>query len=251
MLLESCVNSALSAIEAQRGGADRVELCENMAEGGCTPSYGTVAFAREKLDLDLFVMIRPRGGDFVYSDEEFAIMKKDILRVKEMGVDGVVFGILNRDGTVDTDRTGMLADLARPMKVTFHRAFDLTADPSQAMEDLIDLGVDRILTSGQKENALSGAALIRSLTGSANRRIIIMPGGGIKEHNLAEVLAATGAGEVHMYLTKTVASNMSFSRQGITLGKNETPENGKILVDAERIRIAREIMNARERAGSD
>src|SRR5512138_1393956 len=163
MLLEACVNSALSAIEAQAGGADRVELCQNMPEGGCTPSAGAIRYARKELRIGLFVMIRPRGADFLYSDGEFEIMKEDIRVAKELGADGVVFGILKADGTIDRQRMEELIRLARPMGVTCHRAFDMTRDPFGALEDLIALGVDRILTSGQCDSALEGAPLIRQL----------------------------------------------------------------------------------------
>ena len=140
MILEACVNSALSAIEAQKGGADRVELCENMADGGCTPSAGAIWFARQRLQIGLFVMIRPRGADFLYNHEEFEIMKEDVRMAKELRADGVVFGILNPDGTIDTEQMGQLAELARPMGITCHRAFDMTHDPFEALGDLIRLG---------------------------------------------------------------------------------------------------------------
>jgi copper homeostasis protein len=184
MILEACVNSAISAIEAQKGGADRVELCENMMEGGCTPSAGAIQLARQHLTIRLFVMIRPRGADFCYSDEEFEIMKHDVLIARESGADGVVFGILQSDGTIDEDRMAQLSELARPMGITCHRAFDMTSDPFEAMETLISLGIDRILTSGQSDSALDGAPLIRNLIERAKGRIILMPGHGVKVHNL-------------------------------------------------------------------
>lgn len=243
MILEACVNSAISAIEAQKGGADRVELCENMPEGGCTPSAGTITFARKHLHIQLFVMIRPRGADFCYSDEEFEIMKEDIHMAKESGVDGVVFGILRPDGTIDRERMGKLADLARPMGITCHRAFDMTRDPFEAMEDLVALGIDRILTSGQSVSALEGAPLIRNLIEKAKGRIAIMPGHGIKEHNLEEVIKATGASEYHLYLTKQVPASMQFKRNDVKMGKPELPEYQITIADAERIRKAKEILS--------
>jgi len=241
-LLEACVNSAISAINAETGGADRVELCENMAEGGCTPSAGTIRLARQKLQVPMMVMIRPRGADFLYSGDEFEIMKHDIQTAKKLGADGVVFGILKADGTIDLDRMGRLVDLARPMQVTCHRAFDMTADPFMALDDLISLGIERVLTSGQCDSALPGATLIRELTGRADGRIIIMPGHGIKEHNLAEAVRLTGASEFHMYLTRHVPSAMSFTRQDVKMGKPELPEYGHEVVDAERIRNAKKIL---------
>jgi copper homeostasis protein len=242
MLLEACVNSALSATEAENGGANRLELCSSMAEGGCTPSHGTILQSRKNIQIALFVMIRLRGGDFLYSDEEFEIMKQDISFVKSSGADGIVSGILNPDGTVDRKRMQILADLARPMQITFHRAFDMTADPFRAMDDLIDIGVDRILTSGQQRNALEGAPLIRNLIGAAADRIIIVPGGGIKEHNLEEVMNATDAEEFHMCLMKSVPSPMRFRREGISMGSQAIPEFETEVVDRERIRAAKEIM---------
>lgn len=242
MTLEACVNSAPSAIEAANGGADRVELCENMAEGGCTPSHGSIVLARKMISIGLFVMIRPRGSDFFYSDEEFDVMKEDILMAKNVGADGVVFGLLNPDGTVDKERTKKLVDLSGPMEVTFHRAFDMTNDPFQAMEDLISLGIGRILTSGQQENVLSGANLIRELIMNANGRIVIMPGGGIKEYNIKEVIEATGAREYHLYLPKSLPSRMKFINKNIHLGKKDSPEFESVIVDAEKIRKVKEIM---------
>jgi len=242
MILEACVNSTSSAIEAANGGADRVELCENMAEGGCTPSHGSIVLARKAIAIDLFVMIRPRGSDFLYSDEEFEVMKEDILIAKNAGADGVVFGLLNPDGTIDKERTKKLMELSRPMKVTFHRAFDMTNDPFQAMEDLISLGVERILTSGQQENVLSGANLIRELIMNANGRIIIMPGGGIKEHNIKEVIEATCACEYHLYLPKNLPSRMSFINKNIHMGRKDSPEYESVIVDAEKIKRMKEIM---------
>jgi copper homeostasis protein len=178
MIIEACVNSAVSAIEAQKGGVGRVELCENLHDGGTTPSAGSIFLARKNLQIGLFVMIRPRGGDFLYSDDEFEIMKEDIRVAKNLGADGVVFGILLPDGSIDTSRMKILIDLARPMGISCHRAFDMTADPYMAMEHLIDLGIDRILTSGQQPTAPEGAGLIRELIVRANERIIIMPGCG-------------------------------------------------------------------------
>ena len=241
-LLEACVNSAVSAINAQAGGAQRVELCENMMEGGCTPSAGAIQFARQKLHIPIMVMIRPRGADFLYSDDEFEIMKPDIVMAKDLGADGVVFGILTPDGSIDVARMRQLIELARPMQVTCHRAFDMTADPFKAIDDLISLGIDRVLTSGQSDSALLGAPLISELISRAAGRIIIMPGHGIKEHNLREAIDLTGASEFHMYLTKKVPSSMKFIRDNVKMGKPDFSEYGCEVVDAVRIRKAGEIM---------
>jgi len=242
MVLEACVNSAISAIEAEKGGADRVELCENMHDGGTTPGAGSIIYARKHLKIPVFVMIRPRGADFLYSDEEFAIMQEDVIMAKQLGADGVVSGILKPDGSIDADRMHRLIGLARPMGFTCHRAFDMTADPLMAMDDLIRLGVDRILTSGQSDNALQGAPLIRELILRAAKRIIIMPGHGVKEHNLAEVIHETGAEEVHLYLAKQVKSNMVFARKQVSMGAAGSEEYKYTLVDRERIQKAKHII---------
>jgi copper homeostasis protein len=246
MVLEACVNSAISAIEAQKGGADRVELCENMLEGGCAPAAGTIKYARQHLQIGLFVMIRPRGADFCYSPEEFEIMKNDVLIAKDLGADGVVFGILNPDGTIDTNRMAELAGLARPMGITCHRAFDMTRNPFEALDDLIRLGIDRILTSGQSDSALLGAPLIRELIARAGNRIIVMPGHGIKEHNLDEAIRETGAKEFHLYLTRSVPSTMEFIRENVSMGKPDLSEYDTTLVDREKIRSAKNILQKYE-----
>ncbi|MCX6283766.1 MAG: copper homeostasis protein CutC [Bacteroidetes bacterium] len=243
-ILEACVNSAISAVAAQDGGADRIELCENMMEGGCTPSAGTIGFARKVLQIPVMVMIRPRGADFLYTHNEFEIMKNDICTARDLGADGVVFGILTPDGTVDLKRMEDLVKLAGPMQVTCHRAFDMTADPFKALDDLIGLGIDRVLTSGQSDSALSGASLIRKLINYAKNRIIIMPGHGIKEHNLSEAIHLTGASEFHMYLPKQVRSAMNFIREDVKMGKPGLSEYRYELIDEERIRRAKEIMNS-------
>ncbi|MFC2102734.1 copper homeostasis protein CutC [Bacteroidota bacterium] len=244
MVLEACVNSAISAIEAQKGGADRVELCENMADGGCTPSAGSIILAKRHLTIPVFVMIRPRGADFLYSGEEFELMRQDILMSKNLAADGVVFGILMPDGRIDKERMNELTELARPMKVTCHRAFDMTRDAFEALDVLIELGIERVLTSGQADSALEGASLIRKLIEYANGRIIIMPGHGIKEHNLHQVTKETGATEYHMYLTREVSSNMSFNRDGVKMGKPDLSEYAYVQVDSTRITNARKLLNS-------
>jgi copper homeostasis protein len=235
MIIEACVNSAISAIEAQKGGADRVELCENLHDGGTTPSAGTIRFARKNLQISLFVMIRPRGGDFLYSDDEFGIMKEDIKVAKGIGVDGVVFGILKPDGTIDLERMKALINLARPMGITCHRAFDMTIDPFRAMEDLINLGIDRVLTSGQQKTAPEGADLILNLIMKSNGRIIIMPGSGLKEDNIEELIHKTRATEVHVHLEKQQPSRMIFKQPSVYMGKQDQSEFEYTVTDWERI----------------
>lgn len=229
----------MSSIEAQKGGADRVELCENLHDGGTTPSSGAIGFARKNLHINLFVMIRPRGGDFLYTDEEFEIMQEDVRTAKTLGADGVVFGILLPDGTIDMERMKILADLARPMGITCHRAFDMTADPFAAMEDLIALGIDRILTSGQKPTAPEGALLIRELIHKAAGRIIIMPGSGVKEHNIVQLIADTGVTEAHIHLEKQEQSHMNFKQPSVYMGKPDQSEFEQTITDRERIKKLR------------
>ena len=240
MILEACVNSAISAIEAQAGGADRVELCENLHDGGTTPSAGSILFARKHLHIGLYVMIRPRGGDFLYTDDEFEIMKTDIGIASEMGADGVVFGILLPDGAIDRERMKVLVDLARPMGVTCHRAFDMTADPFRAMEDLISLVVDRILTSGQQPTAPQGETLIRELVLRSAGRIIIMPGSGVKEHNIPRLAETTGVTELHIHLEKQEASRMQFRQSSVYMGKPGQSEFEHTLTDRSKIRKLRD-----------
>ena len=239
MIIEACVNSALSAIEAQKGGADRVELCENLQDGGTTPSLGSILIARKKLDIGLFVMIRPRGGDFLYSGDEFEIMKEDILSARRTGADGVVFGILLPDGSIDTVRMQALAILARPMSITCHRAFDMTPDPFRAMEDLAGLGIDRILTSGQAPTAPEGAALIKELISRSAGRIVLMPGSGVKEHNVRQLVEFTGAREIHIHLEKQASSRMVFKQNSVYMGNPGQSEFHHTVTDRDRIRAVR------------
>lgn len=196
---EICVESVQRAIEAQDAGMYRVELCNDLANGGITPSPGEIQMARKLLRIKLHPIIRPRGGNFVYSDLEFEIMKKDISFCGETGCDGVVFGILSQDGTVDIERNRELNELAKGygLDTTFHRAIDDSADIYQAIEDIIQCGCFRILTSGGKATALEGANVIRELIEIADDRIIIMPGCGVTRKNTSQILRETGAREIH------------------------------------------------------
>lgn len=189
-------------------------------------------------------MIRPRGSDFLYSEAEFDIMQEDVKMAKVLGADGVVFGILKADGTIDSERMKKLVELARPMGITCHRAFDMTRDPFEALDALIGLGIDRVLTSGQADSALIGAPLIRKLIAYANGRIIIMPGHGIKEHNMTEAIRETGATEFHLYLPKQVPTVMQFIRNNVKMGKPELSEYSTTLVDSEKIKMAKKILQA-------
>jgi copper homeostasis protein len=200
-------NTTRSAVE---GGADRIELCAALTEGGTTPSQGMIKKCREQFSVQLFPIIRPRGGDFLYNDEEFDIMFGDVRLCKELGCDGVVIGLLKSDGRIDRSRTAKLVELAYPMEVTFHRAFDRCRDPFEALEQLIDMGCQRILTSGQQPAAPEGAELIAQLVKSADERIIIMPGSGVRPDNIAELARVTGAREFHSSLRDKEKSRMDF-----------------------------------------
>ena len=217
-LIEVCIDSVESAVTAQAGGAHRVELCDNLLEGGTTPSAGMIAVTRRRLAIGLQVMIRPRGGDFCYSDADFQVMRHDIRVAKSLGADGIVFGILRPDGTVDRARSAALIELARPLNVTFHRAFDVTRDPFAALDDLIALGVDRVLTSGQESSALEGLDLIRELVRVAGGRILVMPGGGVDERNVAKIVDQTGAAEVHVSVRRPVDSAMEYRSTRVFMG---------------------------------
>ncbi|AYB29464.1 copper homeostasis protein CutC [Chryseolinea soli] len=240
MTVEIVVYNIASALKAQEGGADRVELCDNPGEGGTTPSFGTVEVVRANLGIDVYVMIRPRGGDFCYSSYEFHAMKRDIYQSQKLSVDGVVLGILNPDGTIDKKRCKELIDKARPLKVTCHRAFDMTRDPFQALEDCIEAGFDRILTSGGQMQAIKGATLIGELIKRANGRIAIMPGSGVNENTVEELVAKTGATEIHFSAAATTDSLMQYRNPDIAgMGSDEGSEFKLKTVDPERIKAIR------------
>jgi copper homeostasis protein len=235
--LEICVDNVESAIEAQNAGADRIELCNNLMEGGTTPGFGTISSARSNLTIGLHVIIRPRGGDFLYCGLDYDIMRRDIEACGECGADGVVLGILLPDGTIDIDRTAKLTELARPMSVTFHRAYDMCIDPFKGLEDVIATGADRLLTSGQKNRAEEGVGLIIQLIKQAGKRIIIMPGSGINSYNITHIALKTGAKEFHLTGRKVIASDMIYMAQNISLGANpDIPEYSRKVADADMIR---------------
>lgn len=230
-LLEVAANSVTSALAAQEGGADRVELCAALQVGGLTPSHGTIALAREKLSIPIHVLIRPRAGDFLYDDIELETIARDIHACKAMGCDGVVIGVLNVDGSVDTTRCRALMTEAEGMDVTFHRAIDVSRDPMQALEDIIALGCRRILTSGTQRDAQSGASAIGQLIEQADGRIAVMPGGGISAANIAAIAARTGACEFHASAKRHCDSSMRFQR-----GILPDMEEGAWCSDAARVR---------------
>lgn len=213
--LEICSFNLQSALIAQHAGAHRVELCADPASGGTTPSFGLIKTAREKLHIKLYTIIRPRGGDFLFNDEEFEIMLNDVSLCKQLGCDGVVIGILNADGTIDKKRCGRLVQLAYPLGVTFHRAFDWCINPFEALEDIINIGCERILTSGQKPTAIEGAQLLNELIRQAESRIIIMPGSGVRANNILELKEKTTAEEFHTSARMVVKSNMHFINENM------------------------------------
>jgi copper homeostasis protein len=216
--MEVCANSLHSALAAQEGGAIRVELCDNLPEGGTTPSYAQIALAKKILDIQVYPIIRPRGGDFLYSDLEFELMKEDVSMCRSLGCDGVVIGILKANGAVDVTRCKQLINLADPMGVTFHRAFDMSSDLFKALEDIIELGCERILSSGGEASALQGAEVLASLINQAGRRISIMPGAGVSAQNISEIIRITGAKEFHASARKAVKSDMEFRNPRLNMG---------------------------------
>jgi copper homeostasis protein len=248
MTIEIVVYNIESAMKAQEGGADRIELCDNPGEGGTTPSYGTIELVRQNVSLDVFVMIRPRGGDFCYSSYEFHSMKRDISQCQKLSVDGIVLGILNPDGTLDKKRCKELIDKARPLKVTCHRAFDMTRDPFEALEDCIEVGFDRILTAGQQAQASKGADLIGELIKRAAGRIAIMPGSGVNENTVEGILQKSKAVEIHFSATAFGDSKMSFRNPSIAgMGSDEGSEFKLRTVDPERVKTMRALAEKGEK----
>ena len=219
-MVEVCANGVESCIAAQEGGADRVELCAGIPEGGTTPSYGEIKVARRVLTTTrLHVIIRPRGGDFLYTDLEVERMAADIAVCRDLGVDGVVFGCLNADGTFDIEKNRYLMECSRGMSVTCHRAFDRAANPEQALEDVINLGFDRILTSGQQPKAIQGVDLLARLHRQAAGRIILMAGSGVTEQNIRQIREATGLNEFHYSAREPQPSAMQYVNPDLYMGR--------------------------------
>lgn len=221
IILEICLDSVESAIAAERGGAGRVELCADLLEGGITPSAGLISAVRSRISIGLQVMIRPRGGDFCYTVEEFEVMRQDILTAKRLGADGVVFGILEADGSVDVQRIRQLVDVARPLNVTHHRAFDMASDLFRALDDIISTGADRILTSGGEATVAAGLPVIKRLVEAAKGRIVILPGGGITGNDVRHIVEQTGVREIHAGVDSTLPSPMRFRNEKIAMGSVE------------------------------
>lgn len=229
MLLEIAVFDIGAAIVAAKAGAHRLELCANPAEGGITPSYGTLVAVREKIDIPVFPIIRPRGGDFLYNEEEFEVMCKDVLLCKQLGFEGVVLGLLSADGTINMNRTAELVDVAYPLEVTFHRAFDRVVDPFKALEAIINCGCQRILTSGLVPTAWDGKQLIKALITASDNRIEIMPGSGVRSHNIKALAEFTGATEFHSATKIMQTSAMQYQ------ASNMQENNDTVFVDADDI----------------
>lgn len=240
MIVEIVVFNIESAMKAQEGGADRIELCDNPAEGGTTPSAGVIELVRQNLSIDVYVMIRPRGGDFFYSNYDFHAMKRDVTQCQRLSVDGVVFGLLNADGTIDKKRCQELIARARPLKVTCHRAFDMARDPFEALEDCIEVGFDRILTSGRELHAAQGATLISQLVKKAAGRIGIMAGSGVNEDNVEGLVKTSGVNEIHFSATSLKSSPMEYIQAKIGgMGQQEGSEYKLRTVDPDRVRSTR------------
>eukprot|EP01137_Pigoraptor_chileana_P025068 Opistho-2@93992 len=218
VLLEVPVDSVESARAAAEGGAGRIELCAALSEGGLTPSLGCAAAVKAAVRVPVFAMIRPRAGDFLYSDEEFEIMKRDVEYLKGAGVDGFVFGMLTFDGRIDEERCCELLHLMQPLPVTFHRAFDVLADPFLALERLIVLGFDRVLTSGQDSTALEGLPLLAALVRAAGDRIVVVPGGGVSERNIERIVQGCSPQEIHASCRHTVPSGMAHRNGTVHMG---------------------------------
>lgn len=219
VLIEVCVDSVESALASERGGAQRLELCSDLLEGGVTPSLGLLRVVRQNTSIPVHVIIRPRPGDFSYSDAEFEVMRRDIEVAKNEGVDGVVLGILSADGNVDIARSRQLVQLARPLSVTFHRAFDLAENLFGSLEDVCATGVDRLLTSGGEQECVQGIDTIARLVKQARGRISIMAGGSIRAHNAATIVERTGVREIHVGLGTPVKTSLLGRNPGLTVSK--------------------------------
>ena len=235
-ILEICAGSVESAIAARDGGAQRIELCAALEVGGVTPSAGLIAEARKIEGVVLNVIIRPRGGDFLYNEYEAACMEQDIRTCKQLGVDGVVIGALTADGDIDTTLCKRLIAAADGMSVTFHRAFDMCRDPRKALEELISLGCDRVLTSGQAATAEAGVPLLKELVEQSAERIIIMPGCGVNSSNVASILESTGANEIHASARKSVGSGMKFRHSGVSMGNPDSDEYARKETDVNEVK---------------
>jgi copper homeostasis protein len=236
VLIEVCLDSVASAMAAERGGAQRVELCNDLLEGGVTPSIGLMEVVRSKISISLHPIVRPRAGDFCYTDKEFDIMCRDVEMAKVAGADGLVLGILDPTGNVDIPRTRQLIELARPLSVTFHRAFDMSADLIRSLEDVCATGADRLLTSGGEQTCVQGVETIAQMVRLARNRITIMAGGGIGVDNAAHIIERTAVTEIHVGLGSPVKSPMVYRNPRVSLGKAHGREYDRTEVREEDVR---------------
>jgi copper homeostasis protein len=243
MQLEICVDSVESAVTAELGGAQRIELCSSLTEGGITPSAGLLEAVRDRVTIGVHVMVRPRGGDFLYSKDDVAVMRRDIANAAASGADGVVLGLLTADGRVDIAGTRELVAAARPMQVTFHRAIDMTVDLDTALEDVIRSGADRILTSGAASSAMIGAGRVASLVRAAGTRIRIMVCGGVRPENVEEIARVTGANDFHAALRTVLPSPATFRKDGLSLGDPAVDSYDRYGVRLEDVRGLRSTMD--------
>jgi len=218
MIIEVCANSYESAINAEVGGANRIELCKDLHLDGITPDDEVVIKTLNKLKIPVFILIRPRSGDFIYNDEEVKLMKSDIIKFKKLGCNGIVSGVLNTDNTIDIKRTKELIQLSRPLEFTFHRAFDKIVNPIEGLEELIEIGADRVLTSGQEDSAIKGIKLIAKLIEITNNRITIMPGSGVKSDNINN-FKAIGANEIHGSFSKNQKTQIAILENVVSMIK--------------------------------
>lgn len=240
--IEICANSVQSAINAEIGGANRVELCDNLWEGGTTPSHASIALAKEQTDIPIFVLVRPRGGDFVYNDLEFEIIKRDIVHAKSVGAAGIVSGVLLPNGQIDVARTSELVKLSSPLPFTFHRAFDHTPDMLLALEELVECKVERVLTSGQRNSAIEGLDQLKLLLEHASGRIAILPGGGIDKENV-KALKSIGCNEFH-FSAKTHVLGLAIQKTRVPMnGSKDIPERTIQVSNPEKIKEIKTILD--------
>jgi copper homeostasis protein len=244
MELEICVDSVQSAVAAELGGAQRVELCSALSEGGLTPSLGLIRAVRSHIGIGVYVIIRPRGGDFLYSEDEFSVMRDDIAQAREAGANGVVLGLLTADGDVDVERTRQLVEEAKPMEVTFHRAIDMARDLDSAFEDVIRTGADRVLTSGGAKSATLGSERLARMVRAAGSRIGVMVGGNVRAANVQQIASATGAREFHASLRTAVSSPVKYRSSTLHLGNAGNDEYARYVVSERDVRHLRQAMDS-------
>ncbi len=238
--LEVCCGDLRSVISASEGGADRIELCSSLETGGVTPSIGVIKRAVQLFQGPVNVLIRPRGGDFLYNDEERAVMAEDVKAAVEAGAAGIVIGGLREDGTIDMDLLRLMIDNSRGVPVTFHRAFDMCRNPRESLEAVIAAGCARVLTSGQGASASEGAGCLRELVTQSNGRIVILAGGGVNSGNVTDLVRLTGVQEVHASAKKLVMSEMMFRRDGVSMGSPDSDEYSVLTTDADEVRKIKE-----------